>query len=369
MATFLAALPTAPIEEVAGALLRTLLIASFLVTMVGASVSAWVARASLEPLHQVSKTTREITQSSLSQRVNYNGPQDDVGLMVTALNEMLDRLESAFSEQKHFTADVSHELRTPLTIIRGHLELLSMEGALTPSQHESLAVVMDELERMTKLVDDLLALARLEGGVTRPFTRFDLGDLAEEAVTRARGLAPREFTFVRVTSTPVLGDWDMLLRALLNLLSNAVNATKTGGSIRVRSDSVGGVARVQVSDDGPGIPDSDLPRVFDRFFRARNSRDNHDGAGSGLGLTIAARLALRHGGRLTAANNPEGGAVFTLELPLRREIGLEPHRRRVTPSRRRRVSCTLRVTDPQRGYGRAMEPTSSRRFLHSLRKL
>ena len=89
----------------------------------------------------------------------------------------------------------------------------------------------------------------------------------------------------------------------------------------MRSDSVGGVARVQVSDDGPGIPDSDLPRVFDRFFRARNSRDNHDGAGSGLGLTIAARLALRHGGRLTAANNPEGGAVFTLELPLRREVG------------------------------------------------
>ncbi len=337
VATFLAALPTAPIEEVAGALLRTLLTASFLVTMVGASVSAWVARASLEPLHQVSKTTREITQSSLSQRVSYSGPQDDVGLMVTALNEMLDRLENAFSDQKHFTADVSHELRTPLTIIRGHVELLGMEGALTPSQHESLAVVMDELERMTKLVDDLLALARLEGGVAKSFTRLDLGELAEEAVTRARGLAPREFTFVRVTSTPVLGDRDMLLRALLNLLSNSVNATKTGGSIRVRSDSVGDVARVQVSDDGPGIPDSDLPRVFDRFFRARNSRDTHDGGGSGLGLTIAARLALRHGGSLTAANNPEGGAVFTLELPLRREVGLESKRRRVTPSRRRRV--------------------------------
>ena len=129
----------------------------------------------------------------------------------------------------------------------------------------------------------------------------------------------------------------MLLRALLNLLSNAVKATKTGGSIRVRSDSAGGVARVQVSDDGPGIPESDLPRVFDRFFRARNSRDTHDGGGSGLGLTIAARLALRHGGRLTAANNPEGGAVFTLELPLRREVELESQRRRVKPSRRRSV--------------------------------
>jgi len=337
VATFLAALPTGPTKGVAAALLRTLLVAGLLVTMVGASVSAWVARASLGPLHQVASTTRAITQSSLSQRVSYSGPKDDVGLMVAALNDMLDRLESAFSEQKHFTADASHELRTPLTIIRGHLEVMGMEGDLTPPQQESLVLVMDELERMSRLVEDLLALARLDAGATRPFVPLDLGDLAEEAVARARGLAPREFTLVRVTPTPVRGDRDMLLQALLNLLSNAVNATTTGGSIEVRCETEGEIARVQVRDDGPGIPHSDLPRVFDRFYRARSARGGREGGGSGLGLTITARLALRHGGTLTAANHPAGGAVFTLQLPLQREVIRESSRRSLTPPRRRSV--------------------------------
>lgn len=338
VATFLAALPTSPTKEVAAALLRTLLFASLLVTMVGASVSAWVARASLGPLHEVANTTRAISQSSLSQRVSYSGPKDDVGLMVTALNDMLDRLESAFSEQKHFTADASHELRTPLTIILGHLELMGMEGDLNASQQESLVLVMDELERMSRLVEDLLALARLDAGAGRPFTPLDLGDLAEEAVTRARGLAPREFILVRATVTPVHGDWDMLLQALLNLLSNAVNATSTGGLIEVRCEVEGDFARVQVRDDGPGIPESELPRVFDRFYRARGSRGAREGGGSGLGLTIAARLALRHGGTLAAANHPAGGAVFTLRLPLQRERILEPTRRRLPGPIRRTVA-------------------------------
>lgn len=323
VATFQAALPTAQTKDVAAALFRTLLVASVLVTTVGASLSAWVARTSLGPLHQVARTTQTITQSSLSQRVDYDGPEDDVGLMVTALNDMLDRLENAFAEQKHFTADASHELRTPLTIIRGHLELMGMEGELVPSQQESLVLVMDELERMSRLVDDLLSLARLDASAMRPFNPLDLGELAEEAVARARGLAPREFTLERAENASVRGDRDMLLQALLNLLSNAVNATTTGGSIDVRCTVEGDLVKVQVKDDGPGVPDSDLPRVFDRFYRNRNSRDAQEGGGSGLGLTIAARLALRHGGRLAAANHPAGGAVFTLELPLRHNRSLE----------------------------------------------
>ncbi|MHB0978864.1 MAG: sensor histidine kinase [Thermoleophilia bacterium] len=337
VSTFQAALPTSPTRGVAAALLRTLLSASVLVTMVGASLSAWVARASLGPLHQVASTTQAITQSSLSQRVKYNGPEDDVGLMVTALNDMLDRLENAFSEQKHFTADASHELRTPLTIIRGHLEVMGMEGDLTASQQESLVLVMDELERMSRLVEDLLALARLDASAVRPFAPLDMGELAEEAMTRARGLAPRHFTLERSTDAPVRGDRDMLLQALLNLLSNAVNVTSTGGSIDVRCAVEGQQVRVQVRDDGPGIPNSDLPRVFDRFYRARNSREAHEGEGSGLGLTIAARLALRHGGTLTAANHPAGGAVFTLQLPLSWDPALAAARRSGSAPKRRSV--------------------------------
>lgn len=335
VATFQASLPTGPTKDVASALFRTLLIASVLVTVVGASLSAWVARASLGPLHQVANTTKAITQSSLSQRVTYDGPEDDVGLMVSALNDMLDRLESAFSEQKHFTADASHELRTPLTIIRGHLEVMGMEGDLTPPQQESLVLVMDELERMSRLVEDLLALARLDAGAVRPFAPLDMNELAAEAVDRARGLAPREFTLHQAPRAPVRGDRDMLLQALLNLLSNAVNATSTGGSIEVRVVTAGSSVRVQVHDDGPGIPDSELSRVFDRFYRARNSREAREGGGSGLGLTIAARLALRHGGSLAAANSPGGGAVFTLELPLRNDTAFDAALRTSGAQRRR----------------------------------
>jgi signal transduction histidine kinase len=335
IATFQAALPTSRIEDVSAALLRTLLIASLLVTIVGASLSAWVARASLGPLHQVARTTRAITHSSLSQRVKYEGPEDDVGLMVTALNEMLDRLENAFSEQKHFTADASHELRTPLTIIRGHLELMGLEGDLTPLQQESLVLVMDELERMSRLVEDLLALARLDAGAARPFRPIDVGELAEEAVTRVRGLAPRDFSVYRSGPAVVLGDRDMLLQAMLNLLSNAIDATATGGAIVLRCMAPGDSVLIQVLDDGPGIPDSDLPRVFDRFYRARSTRRATEGAGSGLGLTIAARLALRHNGTLTAANHPAGGAVFTLELPAYHGEADEGGDRRVHGGRRR----------------------------------
>jgi two-component system OmpR family sensor kinase len=355
IATFQAASPTSRIDLVMAALLRTLLIASLLVTIAGASLSAWVARASLGPLHQVAKTTQAITHSSLSQRVTYDGPEDDVGLMVSALNDMLDRLESAFSEQKHFTADASHELRTPLTIIRGHLELMGLEGDLTPLQQESLVLVMDELERMSRLVEDLLALARLDAGAARPFLPIDMAELAEEAVTRVRGLAPRDFAVHSSGKAVVLGDRDMLLQSLLNLLNNAIDATANGGSIVVRCMPAGDSVLVQVLDDGPGIPDSDLPRVFDRFYRARNTRRSAEAGRSGLGLTIAARLAVRHGGSLTAANHQAGGAVFTLALPAHEHLVNGTTDRRIGGPRRWNVQRGHAQTPPE-GPKKAKEP-------------
>ena len=314
VAVFQASLPMRTHNTLTGDLARALIVAGLLVTLLGALLSRFVARTSLRPLHEAARTAGAVTQSSLWERVSYEGPRDDVGIMVAALNSMLDRLETGFWEQRRFLADASHELRTPLTIVRGHLDVLRETGDVTAEQEETLDLVMSELERMTQLVSDLLALARLESGPTRPHEQLDLTELVDEAVVKAQGLGRRRMSLDAEESLPVMGDHDMLLQALLNLLDNAVDHTTEGGRITVACAAENGSALVTVTDDGPGIPQEELERVFDRFYRLGAKRPT-DGTGSGLGLAIAARLIAVHRGSLTAGNAPGGGAVFTLRLP------------------------------------------------------
>jgi len=254
--------------------------------------------------------------ASLSQRVSYEGPPDDVGLLVTSLNRLLDRLEQAFAEQRRFVADASHELRTPITVMRGHLDVMRDEGGLNAEQEETLQVVQDELQRTSHLVNDLLSLARLDGGHAPRFEPLDLGEVVEEAVVRGQGLGPRRFSFSHGGPLPVHGNRDLLLQAVLNLLSNAVHHTQTDGRIGIVCRAEESHALVEMSDDGPGIPADDLERIFDRFYRSPGSPRSGESGGSGLGLAISRRLVQLHGGRLTARNEPQGGAVFELRLPL-----------------------------------------------------
>lgn len=314
VAVFQAALPTRTHNTLTGDLARALIVAGLLVTLLGALLSRFVARRSLRPLHEAARTAGAVTQSSLWERVSYDGPRDDVGIMVAALNSMLDRLETGFWEQRRFLADASHELRTPLTIVRGHLDVMRETSHATAEQEETLDLVMSELDRMTQLVSDLLALARLEAGPTRVHELLDLSELVDEAVVKAQGLGRRLMSLDADESLLVKGDHDMLLQALLNLLDNAVDHTAEGGRITVSCTSENGSALVTVTDDGPGIPQAELERVFDRFYRSGAKRPA-EGTGSGLGLAIAARLIAVHRGSLTAGNAPDGGAVFTLRLP------------------------------------------------------
>ena len=311
-----AALPTAPLQHTAAGLLRVLIIAGLLVALVGVLLSRELARSALQPLHQAARAAREITPSSLSRRVPYEGPADDVGLLVAALNSMLGRLDKAFAEQRRFVADASHELRTPITIVRGHLDVMRAEGGLTQDQEDTMVLASDELQRMTNLVGDLLSLARLEGGGPPPFGPIDLGEVVEEAVVLGQGLGPRRLSFNHGGPLPVCGSRDLLLQALLNLLSNAVRYTRENGRITVACGRRGHEAWVNVGDDGAGIPEADLERIFDRFYRGSSRSRPQDGGGSGLGLAIARRLVELHGGRLNARNGPQGGAEFELELPL-----------------------------------------------------
>lgn len=312
VAVFEAALPISPGRALGTQLLLTMLGIGTIVVALGAFAAVWAARASLRPLARMASTAARVTQASLGERIEYAGPDDEVGLMVGSINEMLDRLEAAFGEQRRFTADASHELRTPLAVISGHVEMLR-DLDMDPSEHaDELALISDEVARMGRLVDDLLALARLESGAPGAHQPLEVSSLVAEAAARGRGLGPRS---IRVETQPdlwVSGDPDQLMQALLNLVGNAVTHTAPGGAIWLTAGaSIRGVS-IAVIDDGPGIRREDLSRVFDRFFRVQGPRDAS--SGSGLGLAITRRLIELHGGTITAGNRSQGGAVFTIEL-------------------------------------------------------
>lgn len=315
VAVFEAALSTAPERQIASQLAWTLLAGGVAVVLLGAVLSAVLARGSLRPLREAAATTAEVTSSSLERRVAYDGPDDEVGCMVRALNEMLDRLEQAFGEQRRFVADASHELRTPLAVIRGNTELLSRGDLSGADRAEAFAIVFAEVDRMNRLVDDLLALARLDAAAGRtPRQHVELATLAFEATARARAFSPREFAADAPEPVWVEADPDALMQALLNLLRNAAAHSGESGPVTVSARRDGDAAVLEVADTGPGIPEGDLGRIFDRFYRAQGRRAAETG-GSGLGLAITKRLVELHGGKISARNAEGGGAVFRIELP------------------------------------------------------
>ncbi|MGB4441580.1 MAG: ATP-binding protein [Coriobacteriia bacterium] len=294
---------------------RTLLVIGLGVALLGALLSFAVARTALAPLARVAATADLVTQARLTERIDYDGPDDEVGTMVRALNGMLERLEGAFGEQRQFVADASHELRTPLAIIRGHIELLERAEALPGSCAEPLAVLREETRRMQHMVDDLLVLARLDDrSQTRAFQPLDVDVLLSEVASRARGLGATRVTRTAPANVWVSGDPDLLEQALMNLVTNAMAAAGPDGRITITASATGTGVRISVADDGPGFDPDDLARVFDRFYRAPGPRSGETG-GSGLGLAITRRLVEVHGGSVSAANVPGGGAEVSLELP------------------------------------------------------
>jgi two-component system OmpR family sensor kinase len=314
VAVFEAALPASPSRDLGTQVLISLLGVATLVTILGALLAVLAARASLRPLRKAATTASRVTQSSLTERIDYAGPDDEVGHMVSSINAMLDRLERAFGEQRKFTADASHELRTPLAVISGHLEMLRDVEMSEAERTEELALISDEVARMGRLVDDLLALARLEAGAPTPHQPLEVSSLLDEAAARGRGLGDRVIRVSAEADLWVDGDPDQLMQAFLNLVGNAVAYTRDGGTIALSAAGDASSITVRIADDGPGIRTEDLDRVFDRFYRAQGPRPGKSG-GSGLGLAITQRLIELHSGTITAGNRPEGGAVFTVRLP------------------------------------------------------
>ena len=306
--------------------------ASGLVTLVAASIAVWVATGrALRPLREMAAMADEVGRSAdLGRRLPTpkamtNGARrsrvDTVGRLATSFNAMMDRLQEAYARvagaltaQQRFTADASHELRTPLTTIRNNAEfLLQHPDARDADRAEALRDIAGESVRMSRLIDNLLTLARADGGVQLRREPVDVGAVAEEVCRQAVALHPaRAFTFAGPPARAVAGDVDMLTQLMWILVDNAVKFTVDGGHIWVAVTQHGARVQLTVADDGAGIPAGAEQRIFDRFYRADQARS---GGGAGLGLAIAAWIVTAHGGTVVAANNDRGGATFSVELP------------------------------------------------------
>lgn len=274
---------------------------------------AWVVAGRIvEPVVLVRKAAEEITEKRLDERIPVRG-HDDIAELSKTFNAMLDRLDRAFGTQRQFVDDAGHELRTPITVIRGHLDVMGDDPV---DRAETLALVDEELDRMNRIVDDLLVLARAE---QPDFVRAEpvpLADLTTTVHTKMLGLGDRRWVLEAVAEEEVELDQQRITQALLQLADNAVSHTQVGDTIRLGSMVGPGTVTFWVSDTGPGVPPEDLDTIFERFSRGSTGGAVSHTGGAGLGLSIVAAIAAAHGGRAWVANNPSGGARFGVEIPV-----------------------------------------------------
>jgi signal transduction histidine kinase len=285
----------------------------------------------LAPIERITSVAREIQATDLSRRIELGGPEDELRRLADTFDAMLARLDAAFGAQRQFLADASHELRNPLAIIRTNLDVALADPNADPEElRQSLVVIQRASDRMSRLVDDLLALAR--GQALAVHTELlDLGaavaDASDELVLTAKG---RDITLDRtiVPGVVVSGDYDALKRAVSNLLENAVRYAPPGSRVRLAVGSERSRAWVSVSDEGPGIAPEDQQRVFDRFWRVDKGRSRAEG-GTGLGLAIVRQIANSHGGEVQLQSKVGVGSTFTIWLPVAAVDGVSRPRARL----------------------------------------
>jgi len=289
-----------------------------------------IARRAMRPISSLTATARTIADTGDPSSHMPRPPADDeVGELARTLEQMLRSLdaargerEAALRKQREFVADASHELRTPLTSILANLELL--QASLEAPAHEDERAMIDSAlrssGRMSRLVGDLLLLARADAGRVGARTRCDLAEVAGNAAAEvAPTIGERELRIDNELPQPIDGNPDELHRAVLNLLDNAVRHTPPGSTIELRLRRRGDEAVVEVADDGPGVPTELREQIFERFVRGEGPADTAvGGGGSGLGLAIVSAVAGSHGGRAEVTDSPQGGALFRIRLPLRK---------------------------------------------------
>jgi heavy metal sensor kinase len=278
-----------------------------------------LAAKSLAPIVAMAGQAEQITARNLHTRLEVRGAKAEFSRLAAVFNDLLSRLESSFAGMREFVADASHELRTPLAVIRGEADVALSRNRLASEYRESLSTIQDEARRLSRLVDDLLSLARADAG-HRPvrLEEFYLNELMEECFRAAQPLARIKLVHLGCSCAGDIafrGDPELLRRMVMNLLDNAIRYTPAGGSATLSLEALQGEARIAVADTGAGIPPDCRDRVFERFYRVDKARSRAEG-GFGLGLAIVKWIAESHQGRVSVAGRPEGGSTFTVLLPL-----------------------------------------------------
>jgi signal transduction histidine kinase len=302
--------------ESIGTATRAATLVGMAAVVVGSLLAYVLARRILRPVQAVEATAVTISESDLSRRIEVTG-DDEIAHLAETFNDLLERLDRAFSAQRAFVDDAGHELRTPITIVRGQLELLSDD----PEQRRrAIELATGELDRMSRMVNDLLLLAKAQQPDLLELDLVEIGDLTRGVSEKGAVLGDRRWRLDAVADGGVVGDRQRLEQALIELLKNAVDHTETEDEIGLGSEISGGRARFWVRDTGAGIPPEMLEHVFERFSRGGPHRTD----GAGLGLSIARAIAEAHGGRLQVESELGAGTTFTIEVPVDQEPRAAP---------------------------------------------
>jgi two-component system OmpR family sensor kinase len=298
-----------------------------------AGLTAWGVRVGLRPLHRVTRTAQEVTAelgpdgAGLDRRVPHADPATEVGQVATSVNTLLQAVETEFAARvrsedrmRQFLADASHELRTPLTSIRGYAELSRLQVQDTDVAKDTMRRIEVEGTRMSRLVEDLLVLARGDQDAPTEYEPVEVDGLLSDAASAAGEAHPERPLSVRSSGgAVVMGDRDQLRRALVNLLNNSALHTAPGGSIRIEASvgrmAAGPTVAIRVIDEGPGLPPEEAAHVFERFWRADKARSRAKG-GSGLGMAIVAQIVQAHHGTVTFDSTVHAGTTVTVLLPM-----------------------------------------------------
>jgi two-component system, OmpR family, sensor kinase len=299
--------------------LRLLLILAVPVAVAVAGAGGWLlARKALLPVARMTNKAEVISADRLQERVAVPRARDELGRLASTLNDMLDRIERGVQEQQRLVADASHELRTPLAVMRSEIDVWLRAPGLPQQAREALESVGEEVERMSRILDNLLTLARIdEGRLDLLCAPQGLDVMVNDVLSKLRPIAEAKGISLEADgeNAEVLADGPRFELVIINLVDNAIKYTGSGGQVRVRLWHNRNEGGITVSDTGPGIPEDALPHLFDRFYRADAARSRAAG-GSGLGLAICQEIVTAHGGRLWASSKLGAGSSFSLAMPL-----------------------------------------------------
>ena len=286
------------------------------ILVLGLAGGWWFVGRSLRPISEISSAATKISAGDLSQRINTAETESELGQLAAVLNSTFARLETAFTQQKQFAADAAHELRTPVSVMLTQTQTALNRERDAETYKQTVEACLRAAQRMRRLIESLLELARFDAGQeVLKRLRFDFSKTVTDGIELVKSLAEERGvkTFTELVLLEITGDPERLAQVITNLLTNAIQYNRPGGEVRVKLEAQGSLAVLKIADTGPGIAPEDLPRVFERFYRADKSRTG--GGSAGLGLSICKAIVEAHGGTIEAESKFGKGSTFIVRLP------------------------------------------------------